>query len=514
LLFLANVVFTQDVVELKINPLQFVSLKEARNITKTFGNEFYPEWNFANIPVLFYRPNVQELLINYPHKPGGFSIYKSFSPFTDEIIYVRNDTTIFKIDDQNTSIDIEGIPVLVVADYFSRMRNQLSDITRNRDYDFIYDWLDKWNFIPSSYDEIKMILHEGFHVYQNKMAPNKYADENVVSIYPLLDPVNNTLYALEGNILRDALLTESLKTKEEKTKEFIAVRTYRQSLLKKEIVEYENLNEYVEGTAKYIEYKFMKIGEKVQPVKEMYFQNGFNGYKKILSEQFRKEINDMVTIVSVNDNRFGNKFGTGPMRYRLYDLGACQSLLLDELMPEWKSKIFEDNVYLCDLLKTSLKLNEQEMNKYLGKAKDDYNYDQIYQSKIKFEEEGKSKIQEKLNAILNTKDTLITISYSDYPDKIGMSYTPFGVTQVGEGTAIYDMVPIVVQFDKNTILKLKKNIPVYIDKNKKEISFVVASPVPNQESYSGDVLDTDEFTLSNIKSGIKKEGNHITILLK
>ena len=161
-------------VELKINPLQFVSLKEARNITKTFGNEFYPEWNFANIPVLFYRPNVQELLINYPHKPGGFSIYKSFSPFTDEIIYVRNDTTIFKIDDQNTSIDIEGIPVLVVADYFSRMRNQLSDITRNRDYDFIYDWLDKWNFIPSSYDEIKMILHEGFHVYQNKMAPNKF----------------------------------------------------------------------------------------------------------------------------------------------------------------------------------------------------------------------------------------------------------------------------------------------------------------------------------------------------
>jgi hypothetical protein len=513
LLFLTNTVFSQNVDELKINPLQFISLKEMRNITNTLGNEFYSECDFAKIPVLFYRPNVQELLFNYPHKPNGFSMYKGFSPFTDEIIYVRNDTTIFKIDDQNTSTEIEGIPVLVVADYFSRMRNQMSDIIRNRDSDFIYDWLEKWNFIPSPYDEIKLILHEAFHVFQNKKAPNKYANETIVSAYPLLDPINNALYVLEGNILRDALLTESSTIKEEKIKEFVAVRTYRQSFLKREVTEYENLNEYVEGTAKYIEYKFLKIGEKVQPVKEMFYQNGFNGYKGILSRQFKEEIENMVKIVSVSDNRFGNKFGTGPMRFRLYGLGACQALLLDEVMPAWKTKIFEDSVYLCDLLKNSAKLNEQEMKKYLGKAKADYNYDQIYQDKRKFEQDGKSKIQEKLNAILNSKNTLVTISYSKYP-KIGMSYTPFGVTQINEETAIYDMVPIEVHFDKNTILKLKKVTPVYIDKNKKEITFAVITPISNLESYSGGVLDINEFTLSNVKAEIKKEGNHIIIQLK
>ena len=95
-----------------------------------------------------------------------------------------------------------------------------------------------------------------------------------------------------------------------------------------------------------------------------------------------------------------------------------------------------------------------------------------------------------------------------------MSYTPFGVIQVGEKKAIYDMVPIEVHFDKNTILKLKKVTPVYIDKNKKEISFVVATPFSNLELYSGDILDTYEFILSNVKTEIKKEGNHVLIQLK
>lgn len=504
----------QNYDRLKINPLQLVSLKEVLNIANTLGNEFYPGLVYSKIPVLFYRPNVQELLINFPHKPKGYFDYTGFSLLADEIMYVKNDTTVFDIDDQNTCREIEGIPVLIVADYFSRMRSQISSTVRNQDKDFIYSWLNNWNFIPSPYFDIELILHEGFHVFQDKMAPDKYANEAIVTVYPLLDAVNNSLYVLEGNILRDALLADNTIMKQEKIKEFAAVRTYRQARLKREVVEYENLNEYVEGTAKYIEYKFMNIGEKVVPIKEMYYQNGFEGYKEVLFKQFREEMENMVKIVSVSDNRFGNKYGTGPMRFRLYFLGACQALLLDDILPEWKTKIFKDNVYLCDLLNNSLKLKEPELNKYLEKAKADYNYSEIYRDKIKFEQEGKSIIKEKLSSILNTKNTLVTISYSNYPDKIGMAYTPFGVTQVSETSAIYDLVPIEVLFNKNTKLKLKKVTPVYLDKYKKEISFAVVMPASNLETYTGNSLDTDEFNLSDVKTEIKREGNHITILLK
>ncbi|HEX7502413.1 MAG TPA: hypothetical protein VF451_03240 [Acidobacteriota bacterium] len=514
ILFLAGAVPARNADELKINPLQLVSLREARNICRTLGDEFYPQWDFAGTPVLFYRPNVQELLINYPHRPEGFSIYRGFSPLAGEIIYVRNGATTFAIDDQNTSTQIEGIPVLVVADYFSRMRNQLRATMENYDKEFINKWLDDWNFIPSPYSEIEMILHEGFHVFQDKMAPQKYANEALVAGYPLLDPVNNALYALEGAILRDALLAGDAPAKREKTREFVAVRAHRQSLLKKEIAEYENLNEYVEGTAKYVEYKFMKTGEKVTPLPEMYYQNGFNGYKGVLAGQFANEIADMEKIVSVSDDRFGNKFGAGPMRYRLYYLGACQALLLDESAPGWKAKIFTDGVYLGDLLKAAVKLSPREMKTYLEKAKADYDYGRIYQDKLLFAREGKNRIQDKLNAILNTKNTLVTISYARLGDKLGMSYTPFGVTQVSEGAAIYDLVPIEVRFNDKTALKLKKTIAVYIDKINKKITFAVAAPVLVLASYPGDVLETEEFVLSNVSAGTRQDDHHIEILLK
>lgn len=499
---------------LKINPLQLISYLEVRNITKTLGNELFPGYDFLKIPILLYRPKVQELLINYPHKPNGFSVYKGFSPLTDETIYVRNDSTIFSIDDQNTNTKIEDIDVLVVADYFSRMRNSIRDIAINRNKDFILDWLDNWNFIPSPYDEIRLILHEGFHVFQTQKAPNKFADESLVADYPLLDPVNNTLCSVEGKILKDALLTESQEIRNDKIKEFVAVRTYRHSLLKKEISEYENLNEYVEGGAKYIEYKFLQAGEKILPLKEMYYENGFNGYKDVLSELFKKEMNNMVKVVSISDDRFGNKFGTGPMRFRLYYTGACQGLLLDYVMPDWKTTIFKDGVFLCDLLKSAVKLNEKELQDYLEKAKLDYNYEQIFNEKKDFETEGKNKIQEKLNTILDTKNTLVTISYTNYPEIKGMSYTPFGVTQVNENAAIYDMVPVIIVFDKGKKLTMKKAIPVYIDDNKKLISFEVNTPENELESATGNTIETGDFTLVGFETNITKENNHILIQLK
>lgn len=504
----------KDTNMLSIDPLLLVSLKECRNIAETFGGEFYPGWDFRKTPVLFYKPNVQELLINYPHKPGGYSKYTGFNPLGDETIYIRNDTTIFSIDDQNTGTEIEGIPVLVVADPFSRMRSQIEGAVLARTKDFVVDWLDEWNFLQSPYDEIRTILHEAFHIFQEKMAPEKFANEMVVLIYPLLDPVNNSLYVLEGNILWDALFSEDSKERMEKVKEFVAVRTLRQSRLEEEVVEYENLNEYVEGTAVYVEYKFMTIGETVEPIEEMYYHNGFNGYRGILSKQLEEEINDMVKIVSVSDDRFGNKYGTGPMRFRLYDLGACQALLLDEIMPEWKTKIFEKDVYLCDLLKNAVKLSKADGKKYLRQAKKEYNYEQVYQEKLVFKQEGKKIIREKIDSILKTDKTLVTISYNGYTDEIGMSYTPFGVTQINENSAIYDMVPIIVFFKKDVVLQFKKVIPVIIDQEKKEIIFAINVPISEFERGITQSLKTNEFTISTVKMCIEKKENQLFIRLE
>ena len=154
LLFTGEASFSQRATELRVDPLLLVSLKECRNITKSLGNQLFPGWDFQKTPILFYRPNVQELLINFPHKPAGFSEYSGFSPLGNEIIYVRNNTTLIDIDDQNTARVIDGVPVLVVADQFSRMRAQLRGVVDSRPKEGLIDWMDRWYFIRSSYSFI------------------------------------------------------------------------------------------------------------------------------------------------------------------------------------------------------------------------------------------------------------------------------------------------------------------------------------------------------------------------
>ena len=505
--------FAQNSSELKIDPLLMISLKECRHITEILGDDLFHGWEFKSTPILFYRPNVQELLINYPHQPKGFSLYTGFNPLPDKNIYIRDSVTTLAYDDQNTSIEIDSIPVLVVSDPYSTLRNQMRDMM-GRPKEAADQWLIKWQFIPDPYFKLEVILHEAFHVYQNRMAPNKGADESVVSQYPLLDPENNALYVLEGNILKDALLAKESDARREALKKFVAVRTYRQSRLDSSWVEYENLNEYEEGLAKYVEYKFMQLGEGIEPIKEMYYNQGFNGYRGVLSKRFKESIDNMVSIVAVNDDRFGNKYGSGPLRFKLYDLGACEALLLDGIMPDWKAKIFDPNVYLDDLLRQSVNLTKEEMKQYLEKAKMDYKYDEAFQSKLEFEKEGTRKIEEKVASILGTGKTLVKISYGRLTPTVRVGrYTPFGVTQINKQSAIYEMVPILVYFTKGCKIDFKQAIPVIVDEDKKQIIFSVDAPPSRLVSDKQNKMDLDEFSLTS-SMDIQCENNVVSIQLE
>jgi len=506
-------ILAQTSSDLRIDPLMMVSLKECRHITKSLGNELFRGWDFEKTPVLFYRPNVQELLINYPHRPAGFSVYTGFTPLESDTIYVRNDTTAISYDDQNTSTEIENVRTLVVADPFSSLRNQLQDMFGRPD-DFKSLWLQNWQFIPDPYYQLQVILHEAFHVYQDKMAPGKDANEEVVAQYPLLDPENNALYVLEGNILKDALLSNELKSTLELVRKFVAVRSFRQSRLDSSWVEYENLNEFKEGLAKYVEYKFMQLGQGIEPSKEMWYHQGFNGYRSVLQKKFQKEMENMVSIVAVSDDRFGNKFGSGPLRFRLYDLGACEALLLDMVMPLWKDRIFAPKAYLTDLLKEAVALTPDESDSYLARAKAEYKYDEAYRIKAGFEKEGKRKIDEKVASILKTDKILVRISYGNLTEKVRVGrYTPFGVTQVSRQLAIYEMVPVLILFKKGVILDFKQSIPVLVDQEKQQIVFSVSTPpsklVPDENSK----LDVAEFSMT-APMDVRSEGNTVQIQLK
>lgn len=510
-----SVTMSQEKTELKIDPLMFVALKESRNIAQKLGPSIFPGWQFSKIPVLFYKPNVQEILINFPHQPKGFKEYTGFNPLGKEKIYYRNDTTFFDIDGQNTRFEIDSITVLVVADRGSNLRNELYDLSQNRAKDFIKKYLDHWNFIPSPYDDIALLLHESFHAYQFKKAPDKNANEAALMRYPTLDPVNNALYILEGNILKDALLTADKHSRLEKVKQFIAIKSYRQSLLDSTLVEYENLNEYSEGVAKYIEFAFAKKATTVVPGQEMYYYPKFGGYGQSLNKYLEDKIEHMANFASVNSDAFENKFGTGPVRFRLYGIGACEGLILDELMPDWKGKIFADKVYLVDLLKQVVPLSPAQHTTYLELAKKNYGYELALAEKEGFQKDGLAFAQQKADRILNTDKTLIRIHYGELTDKVFLyRFTPFGITRVNSQMVIYDMVPLLLGFKDGVELDLKQAYPVIMDREKKQILFAIPTPANEVKLLGKDKIDNNDFLLSGTPMEMTITGNVVDIKMK
>lgn len=484
----------EPVRDLRIDPLLFVSVKEYRHILETIGPRVYPGWTWNTVPLLLYRPHVQDVLLNVARPPRGFGRLIARTVLADRVIYARNDSTIKDADGQNTSMTLDDMRVLVVADRYSRQREQLRAVLRQPD-SLADRWLDQWNFIPSPYDELQLLLHESFHVHQDRLAPGKSANEHDVTRYPLLDPRNNALVALEARLLRDAVLATAPGSRRARVEQFVAVRSVRRATLDSASVAYENLNEFAEGTARYVELRFLQLGESVTPIPEMYLHAGFTGYQGVLRRLLERRMDDMVKVASFSDDRFGNRFGAGPMRFRLYDTGGAQALLLDDMAPEWKRRIFEPGVYLTGLLNDAIPHSADRRDALVRQAQLEYGYDTIFVNRQSLEHEGRRLIQQRVEEILSSSKTLVTVSYGVAGDITGMGYTPFGVTAVDNHSVIYDLVPIAMRFSNGVVLRMKSVVPVLIDRQAKTVVFAVASPAALFEGKGPAGLDLPELTL-------------------
>lgn len=500
--------------KIKIDPAMFVELKESRNIMRAVGDQIWKGWDPSKTPILFYRPGVQDILIGYPHLPAGFQVLTGFNPLPGETIYYRDDKTFIEADGQNTSTDIDGVPTLVVADTFSNQRTQIQGAILARDVAFLQEWLKEWNFLPNNpYDQIAMILHEAFHCYQNVLAPDKGPNEMAAVNYPLLDVSNNSYWSLEAAIVKDALTSDARERKIDKIKELVAVRSERRAALKKDAIEYEDQAEYLEGLAKYIEYRFLIKAQGLEPQPELFFLNGFHGYgehlKRVLADRYKQ----MKDIIAASIDMTGNKFGVGPLRFRLYSSGAALALLLDEVDPGWKADIFKDGVYLFDKLQRAVPFGQEERSSLIARAKSEYAFEDLKKEKIQFENEGRKVLDGQLKSILETKDTLVVIDYSELGGIAGMAFTPFGVTRISDNQIIYGMVPVAVKFKGKGEFKFSQVVPVLIDKSKKEMSFAVKTDPAKLTNKKGDELVVDEFTLKGCGFSVASAANKVRIKL-
>ena len=201
-------------------------------------------------------------------------------------------------------------------------------------------------FIQPTEVQITGVLHETFHVYQALSAPEKLESAEdrygIEGDYWEIDDQMGDDWKEEVKLLARALDAETDDELKELVAQFLDQRQNRRENhdLNEDMVKFERLIEWEEGLAKYVEIAMWKqafSSPGYQPTTEMAQDPDFHNYETF-ERRWRQEIMTMKNqAVQQGDARF-------------YYTGMAQAFLLDWLMPDWKSRIMEENVWLDNLL--------------------------------------------------------------------------------------------------------------------------------------------------------------------
>jgi hypothetical protein len=519
---------TEPPVTLRVNPLLIAEAGEVWGIIGSSHNPIWPGWDASSTPLLFYLPGEQDVLINHPHPPEGFVPYEGPVGVQGWRILVKNGATIVEWDGQNTSMDVGGIRTLVVADTLSNLRNQISALLEEaRPAAEKVQGLRFSALTVNPYDELATIAHEAFHVFQDRQAPDKGANEMLLFYYPVLSVQNNVGFALEGSALAEALRAADAAAFRRAAVRWLAVRKDRRSSLPPNAVEYEDGTEFKEGLAKYTEYRLFQVLEGRSPGPVISWAQGFAGFAD-LAPQREKLIQAMSWNMSGEVNVNNDPYGTAPLRFRLYYSGMAIGVLLDRLDPGWKTRIFSPDASLTSLAQEALKPSPAELDQALKEARGATAYPTLVQDKTRLAQEGKAHAEAMLKDIEEGPGVGLIVDYSQLSSpKPGMSFTPFGITVVDKERTIFTQIPVSVVFGQDGELAQKLPAPLLRDTGRRLVRFrlppaatraevekALGSAVASGGSVTNLALDLPGATVKAAKAQIKWSGNDLIIALQ
>ena len=515
-------------VVLRIDPRLIVEAAEVWRLIGGRENPVWPGWDASETPILFYLTGEQDVLINHPRPPPGFVPYDGPVRFPGGRILVRDGPGFLQYDGQNTSRDIEAVRTLVVADALSNLRQQIRGLLEaprppgERAPDLSFSQL-----AIDPYEQLALIVHEAFHVFQDRAAPTKGANEMLLLHYPVLSVANNVGFAQEGAALAAALRSASDTACRSAAVRWLALRRQRRSLLPPDAVEYENAAEFSEGLAKYTEYRLLETLDGRTPDQAMWLVQGFGGYGNLASRRSRlvdQMLQHLRGEVSVNND----PYGTAPLRMRLYYSGMAIGALLDRLHTDWKHRILAPGVSLTDLADGAIGADAGELRRALEDVRREGSDDSLVAAKRRLAEEGRARIDTVLGGIEQGAGTGMIVDYGALETpRVGLAFTPFGISVVDADRTIYSQIPIRATFPDGSEVAQTEPMPLLHDKKRKLIRFRLPRVFSPQEvaSAAGAVAPTAQearelrlalpgVVLHAVRATIQWEGRDLRIVLR
>jgi hypothetical protein len=449
---------------LGVSPLLVDAAAEVWGVIARPENPIWPGWNASDTPLLLYLPGRQDLLIGHPHPPEGFDPYTGPLRFPDAVMMVKDGPTLIADDGQNTARDIGGTRTLVVADPLSNLRQDVASMIADpRPAAEKIRTLELEDLAADAYDQLALIVHEAFHVHQDRVAPDRGSNEMLLLYYPVLSAENNAAFGLEGVALERAVAARDVADCRAEALRWLAVREYRRALLPARAIQYEDGVEFTEGTAEYTEYRLFEVLEGRKPSPGLERAQGFSGFGD-LSPQRRALLARMRRHLDGDVNVNNAPYGTAPLRKRLYYSGMAIGLLLDRLAPDWKHDLATTDSSLTALARRAIHASPAELASAWEAERADTAYTRRLTAKTRLAQEGARNAAARLAAILSGPGTGILVDYSKLAsNKVGLAFTPFGITVVDSARTIFDQVPISARFADESSLNQSASLPLLRD---------------------------------------------------
>ncbi len=343
----------------RLAPAEKARLIEVTHLRQTLGDDVWPGWAHADIPVIVYNEEYA-FLAGHPDPPSGWTtVPKGEARGTaweavpgddsDGAPYYRQRLAGPEVTPQAFIVLVGGRPVASMetleyseVGFYRGFREQIPPLLRP-----IFPYRLAWGLLMGeSENYVATIEHEAFHALEQTIAPARLAAaENagaVESGYPWNDAALERAWQEETDLLVQAVQAQDDGRARELARQFLARRTERRAMLRgnPEFADFERQREWEEGLAKYADVAIRRAPARTPgyaPVPALSADPRFKGYAN--SERFYAE-------QLAETGRLANREG----ETRLYYTGMAQAVLLDRFMPNWKARIMAPGVMQEDLL--------------------------------------------------------------------------------------------------------------------------------------------------------------------
>jgi hypothetical protein len=298
-----------------LSPDDKANLAEVLRVKADLGEELWPEFGRADIPIIVYNERF-EFLIGEQKPP---------SPW----ILVEGDTFGGKLYHRCPSSSPQAFAVRVG----NRWAGSMTSLASMKGTPM--------RIVRESY--VLFVHHEMFHAYQASRAAERFRQAEKAYAaeagYPAKKPGFVEAWDKEGSLLAAALETTNDAARREAVRAFLQARDARraEAVLTPDQVTFERDLEWLEGLGKYIEIRLCDLA------RARTADPAYTPYRERLA-YFGQSDRFLLA------KRLGYQGGD----LRFYLSGMAQARLLDELDPEWKQKIMRNGVYLEDLLREAL----------------------------------------------------------------------------------------------------------------------------------------------------------------